>query len=746
MSKIFLEKEAGCWEEALPIGNGRLGAMVYGGVDTEHLQLNEDSIWYGKPIDRINPDASKYLDKIRELILGGKPDEAEKLLRYAFTATPNSERIYQPLGDVELQMLDKQKATKYRRILDLDTAVMTVDYDTDTGHMHREYFASAPAGVLVIHLESTDKLNFDLLLTREHFYDDMVMDAPDTVYLKGNLGKGGLDFAFGCKVKVQGGEVRRIGERLIVQGADAATLYLAGSSTFYESQLMEALEHQLRDAAQKSYEQLKEEHVADYQKLYGQVELTLPADSAKQQETTEKRLQEVKDGGEDPDLYKTYFDFGRYLLISSSRKGSMPANLQGIWNHRMMPPWESKYTININTEMNYWMAESCGLEECEEPVFALLERMRESGRKCAKQMYGCRGFMAHHNTDLWADTAPQDIYIPATYWPMGAAWLSTMIWKRYVYTRDRAHLEHYFPVLQEAVLFFMDFLVEDQGEMVTCPSVSPENTYRMENGVEARVCAGPAMDNEILRDLLEGYLKAEKVLDHSSEITEQVKQTLEKLPSIRIGRYGQIMEWREDYEETEPGHRHVSQLYALYPSEQINWEETPELARAAETTLDRRMKFGGGYTGWSAALMALLYAKVWRAETAYDMLKLLFRQSTFSTLMDNHPHVLGPVFQIDGNLGGCDAILKMLLQDDSCGEKVNVHLLAACPKPWSSGSLKGVRIKGNARLDMEWDLEQRNSLKVQLHAQSDWEGTLIWKNQRQKLSLKAGESRMVCFE
>lgn len=734
--EIVFDREAGCWEEALPIGNGRLGAMVYGGVQKDQLQMNEDSIWYGKPVDRLNPDAYPNLEKVRSLILGGKPNEAEELLRYAFSATPQSQRIYQPLADCFIQMKEAGEAREYSRVLDLNEAVVKVGYRTEKGGFCREYFSSAPRQVIAVRLaaEGEERLSFDVQLTRQKMYDEMVMEDSDSVFLTGNLGKGGLDFAAGCKVCADGGSVERIGEHVLVRDAKSAVVYLTGSSTFYYGEnLLEALQERLQKAAAISYEELKQEHVEDYKKLFDRVELELPQDPETEGITTAQRLKRAAQGCADPALCALYFDFGRYLLISSSRPGGLAANLQGIWNHRMMPPWESKYTININIEMNYWAAESCGLQECMEPVFDLVERMHKSGQKTAKEMYGCRGFTAHHNTDIWADTLPQDIYIPATYWVMGGAWMSLFIWRHYEYCRDKKWLERYFPILEDAVLFFLDFLVEDRGEYVTCPSVSPENTYIMEDGTHACVCAGPAMDNEILYDLFTAYIGAAEVLQKTDGLTELVKAYREKLPPLKIGKHGQIMEWREDYDEAEPGHRHISQLYALYPSGQIAPDKTPELAAAAKKTLERRLAFGGGHTGWSCAWIIDLYAQLGMGEEALHMLKHLFAQSTFDNLMDNHPHVGGPVFQIDGNLGGCDAILQMLVQDD--GERI--LLLPACPQEWQEGSLRGVRLKGNAVLDFEWSAD---GVRGTAAAKEAWSGRVLCRGREAVISLEKGKA------
>ncbi len=784
--KIWYKNPAACWEEALPIGNGRLGAMIYGGTSIERLQMNEDSIWYGKPVDRHNPEARENLEEVRRLILGGRPDEAEELLRYAFSAVPQSERAYQPLANAELTMKGIREVSDYTRSLELGDAIVRVSFSTPKGRIRREYFASAKRNVIVVHLaaEGEETISLDALMTRERMADEIVIDREDRVFLTGNLGKGGLDYAVCCKAAVEAGDGKeplllgrgqskggsyvqrlinaedcamgRVGEHLVVRNAKTVTLYYAAISTYYSEDLFAALNQAVDEAAAMSYEDLKAEHIADHQKLFGQVELELPEEEELQQLSTAERLERIQSGEADPGMSALYFDYGRYLLISCSRPGSLPANLQGIWNHRMLPPWDSKYTININTEMNYWPAERCGLAECMEPVFELLLRMRKNGRKTAREMYGCRGFLAHHNTDMWADTAPQDIYIPATYWTQGGAWMSLFVWKHFEYHQDREWLERYFPILEDAVLFYLDFLVEDQGEYVTCPSVSPENTYIMENGLHARVCAGPAMDNQILRDLFRAYLGACQVLGKSrtgtpegavpdknetgtsAEFAVRAAQILTKLPPTRIGKYGQIMEWREDYEEEEPGHRHISQLYALYPSDQINVDETPELAEAARKTLERRLQHGGGHTGWSAAWIVNFYAQLGLGEDAMQMLTHLFTNSTFPNLMDNHPYPGGPVFQIDGNLGGCDAITQMILQDKGR----HIRVLPACPAEWKCGRLTGLRLKGKAVIDIAWDEEK---VTARISADADWNKTVFCGGQSVQCELSAGESREISF-
>jgi len=736
MSSIIFDKEAEQFEEALPIGNGRLGAMVYGRVEKDLLQLNEDSIWYGGPMNRINPEAKKHLNEVRELIFQGAIPEAEEMLRYCFSGTPYAMRPYQSLGECQIEEKEKGEVTNYKRELSLDTATAFVRYQKKGVTYTRTYFCSAPEQVIAVEFTSSQqgKLSFDVLLSRKRFYDGVKNDGKNTIFLYGNLGKGGLDFSLACRAETQDGTVTCIGAHLVVRNATRVWLYLAAASTFREKCPEKYLIHLFDEAVKKGFSVLKAEHEKEYQSYYNRVNLTLKEDLQKKDWTTDQRLQAVKEGETDTGLVKLYFDYGRYLLLSSSRPGSLPANLQGIWNDRMEPAWDSKYTININIEMNYWPAEPCNLSECHEPLFTLLRRIMESGKKTAREMYGCRGFVAHHNVDIWADTAPQDIYIPATYWVMGGAWLCTHLWMHYEYTMDREFLVSVYEIIEQAVLFFEDFLVKKEGLFLICPSVSPENTYIMKNGIQGRVCVSSTMDNEIVRQLLEIYLKSSEILEKQGEIQKKAEEILQHLPDMKIGKHGQIMEWMEDYDELEPGHRHVSQLYALHPGNRITVDQTPELAEAARKTLERRIAHGGGYTGWSCAWLIHFYARLWDGEKAWELLQKLLRSSTYPNLMDNHPGKQGSVFQIDGNFGGCSAILEMLVQSN----EERVVLLPACPVEMEEGELEGIRLKGNAFLQMKW--KQGKVIYAQISAKSDWNRRVIWNGQEKEVFLNAGES------
>lgn len=730
MSRLWYRQPASVWEEALPLGNGRVGAMVFGSPKDEHIQVNEDSMWYGGPVDRTNPDTQKYLPQIREWILQGEIKKAERLMKMAMSGCPDSAHPYQTLGDIHFSFENMENVTAYERALDLERAVYINSFTADGIFYRREMFLSAPDDVLVMHLTADKQgaITFQALLRREKFFDGVKKAGDNGICLYGNLGKGGFDFAMQLSAVSKGGNVCVIGEHLLVENADEVTLFFSAGTTYRMQRVEKEIDDIIRLAAGKSYEDLLRRHVEDYRALFGRVEFDLGDLSAYDSVPTDERLQKAAAGSVDAGLSKLYFDFGRYLLISCSREGTLPATLQGIWNKDMLPPWDSKYTININLQMNYWLAENCNLSECHRPLFELIKKMVPNGRETAKRMYGCRGFMAHHNTDIWGDTVTQDHWIPGSYWVMGAAWLCTHQWTHYEYTKDMDFLKESFPIMREAALFFLDFLIEDSGYLKTCPSVSPENTFILPNGEKGANTAGVTMDNQILRDLFGQCIKAAKVLGVDDELNEQIKAAREKLAPTRIGEKGNILEWQEDYEEAEPGHRHISHLYGLHPSEQITMDGTPELAKAARVTLERRLSHGGGHTGWSRAWIINHYAKLWDGEEAYANLEQLFAKSTLPNLFDNHPP-----FQIDGNFGATAAIAEMLVQ--STAERI--VLLPALPAAWKSGYMKGLCVKGGATIDLYW--QDGKLVRACLHAGKDLHTRVRYGEQITEINLRAGE-------
>ena len=796
MSKLWYNKPAVEWEEALPLGNGRLGAMVYGIPDKEHIQVNEESIWYGGPVNRNNPDLKKYLPEIRELIFKGEISKAERLMFLAMSGCPNSAHPSQTLGDVILEFEGLGEITDYKRELDLKKALCTVSFVSDGVAYRREYFVSKPADCMLIRIQADKPGSINLWagMDRWKFFDGITGDGESEIYLYGNLGRGSQEFAMKLHGETKGGSMRTIGERLVIEGADEVLLTFTADSTYHYSKeekdaavaeylekglplpemagmeekstyeiaelkmqqglqalLSKKMHERIMRSKQKDFEKLLEEHVADYASLYDRMEFSLEGCEEYDKLPTDARLQAAAEGKVDIGLSKLYFDFGRYLLIACSREGSLPATLQGIWNKDMTPPWDCKYTININTQMNYWLAENCNLSECHMPLFDLIEKMVKNGRRTAREMYGCRGFMCHHNTDINGDTVTQDLWIPGSYWVMGAAWLCTHQWTHFEYTQDVEFLKQQFPVMCEAALFFLDFLVEKDGYLVTCPSVSPENTYVLPSGEKGANGYGVTMDNQILRDLFEQCRKGFLVLTDGGELTEavkaklaeaeitdvevfikQVEEACSKLKPTQIGSDGRILEWQEEYEEWEPGHRHVSHLYGMHPSEQITMDGTPELAQAAKKTLEYRLSHGGGHTGWSRAWIINHYAKLWNGETAYYNIEQLFGHSTYPNLFDKHPP-----FQIDGNFGATAAMAEMLLQSGS----ERLVLLPALPSAWESGHMKGIRVKGNAEADITWTHGELTECVIR--AKSELKTKVRYKGKVIDLVLAAGEEKVL---
>ncbi|MFT3997885.1 MAG: glycoside hydrolase family 95 protein [Asticcacaulis sp.] len=731
--KLWYDRPADEWVKALPVGNGRLGGMVFGGVAFERLQINEDTFYAGSPYNPTNPRSREGLPQVQKLIFDGKYAEAEKLANATLISTPIKQMAYQPVGDLILLFPGLDNTSKYVRSLDLSEGIVATEFNVGSTRHRREVFVSAKDQVMVVRL-SGDKgkaVTADISLSSPQNSDIETLNG-DTIVIRGvsptQQGiEGKLPFELRAKI-ISGGTLTSREGGVYVSGAEDAVILISAATGYVRFDDISGDPAQINAeriarAASKGYAALKADHLKDYKTLFERVSLDL-GDGANATLPTDQRIARYAEG-RDPGLSALYVNYGRYLLMSSSGGSRQPANLQGIWNDKLNPSWQSKWTLNINAQMNYWPAEVCNLSETMDPLVCMVEDLAQTGAKLARDMYGAPGWVAFNNTDVWRVVTPPDGAVWAL-WPMGGAWLLQNLWEPWLYNGDTAYLRRIYPLMKGAAEFYLATLLKDpqSGYMVTNPSNSPENKHPFGSSV----CAGPAMDNQLLRDLFAHVAEASKVLKTDAAFARQCLAMRAKLPPEKIGKAGQLQEWQGDWDMEAPEihHRHVSHLYALYPSDQITVEDTPELAKAARKSLEIR---GDDATGWGIGWRINLWARLKEGDHAHEVIKLLLHpRRSYPNLFDAHPP-----FQIDGNFGGAAGIAEMLMQS----HRGRIELLPALPSVWPQGRFSGLKARGGFEVALEW--ADGVPSQATIHSVRGGRTQVVWKKARLDLNLKAGE-------
>jgi alpha-L-fucosidase 2 len=707
--RLWYTKPAQKWTEALPIGNGRLGAMIFGGVENDRIQFNEETLWNGAPNDYAHQGAYQYLEQIRQLLFDGKQKEAEDLAMAQFMSVPLKQKTYQAFGDLNLHFPGQASYSNYYRDLDLKNALCRVSYQSNGINFAREYLSSNPDQVIAIRLtaDRVKALNFSLSMDALHENKTTISNG-NSLTLKVRVKDGALRGVATLKI-VSDGTVSAEGNQLLVSGAKTATIYLAAATNYINYKDVsgnpeQKTEQTLAKAEPKIYDEVRASHMADYHKLFNRFDVWF-SENDRVKLPTNERIIAFSKTPDDPQLLALYIQYGRYLLISASRPGTQPANLQGIWNDQLVPAWDSKWTMNINTEMNYWPVEIANLSECQEPLYSLIADCAETGTTVAKEHYNASGWVLHHNTDIWRGAAPIN-HSNHGIWVTGGAWLSRHLWEHYLFSQDKQFLANKaYPIMKGAAEFFTQFLIKDPktGYLISTPSNSPEN---------GGLVAGPTMDHQIIRALFRSCIDASELLETDRAFAQKLKELLPQIAPNQIGKYGQLQEWMEDRDDTTSTHRHVSHLWAVYPGNEINWQQTPDLMKAARQSLIYR---GDDGTGWSLAWKINFWARFLDGNHAYKMVKLLFRPvqientvyvnggGSYTNLFDAHPP-----FQIDGNFGAPAGIIEMLVQS----QLNEIAILPALPDALPAGKISGVCARGGFELTFSWANGKLQKLQV----------------------------------